>query len=435
MNKQKWIDRALQLGLDELEIYQTLSTEKEFIWFEKTMDTFVTSKVLSTNIRAIKDGNIASIAIENVDDEKMDEVLKALLEQTEIVQSEENTRLTEKHEIVPVEKTHHFDFMSVEEVEELLGLIEQKALAYDERIAQVAYLGFEQEEGSRQITNSLGVDLKDEDAVQYVACSVAAMQDGEFKDATKIKVVFDKDGFDADEFVKEVCDEALFKLGARSIPSRTCPVIFEKDAMTSLFAAFAGMFSGESIARGISPLTKEIGKKVFSGQITVVDDPRSVEALSNAAFDDEGFPTSRKVIVDHGVFEQPLHSAKSAAKMNTVSTGNGFGSGVSPMNMWIVPGERSLEQMMADMKDGLVITDVTGLHAGLRFTSTQFSLQAGGYWVRDGKKSEPVTLITVAGRFLDLMNDVQEIGNDLDWSYKQIVCPSIWFRQCAVSGE
>lgn len=144
MNKQKWIDRALQLGLDELEIYQTLSTEKEFTWFEKTMDTFVTSKVLSTNIRAIKDGNIASIAIENVDDEKMDDVLKALLEQTEIVQSEENTRLTEKHEIVPVEKTHHFDFLSVEEVEELLGLIEQKALAYDERIVQVAYLGFEQ---------------------------------------------------------------------------------------------------------------------------------------------------------------------------------------------------------------------------------------------------------------------------------------------------
>ena len=97
MNKQKWIDRALQLGLDELEIYQTLSTEKEFTWFEKTMDTFVTSKVLSTNIRAIKDGNIASIAIENVDDEKMDEVLKALLEQTEIVQSEENTRIGRAH--------------------------------------------------------------------------------------------------------------------------------------------------------------------------------------------------------------------------------------------------------------------------------------------------------------------------------------------------
>ncbi len=105
------------------------------------------------------------------------------------------------------------------------------------------------------------------------------------------------------------------------------------------------------------------------------------------------------------------------------------------MNMWIEPGTEDLDALLARMGDGLVITDLMGLHAGLHFASTQFSLQASGYLVKDGKRGDPVTLITVAGRFLDLMNEVEAVGSDLDWSYKQIASPSILFKQCAISGE
>ena len=87
------------------------------------------------------------------------------------------------------------------------------------------------------------------------------------------------------------------------------------------------------------------------------------------------------------------------------------------------------------MKDGLVITDLQGLHAGIDFVTTNFSLQASGYLVKDGKRDRSVTLITVAGNFMDLMKKVEEVGSDLDWSYHQIKSPSIYFKECAVSGE
>lgn len=440
MNKQAWMKRAAELGLEQFEIYQALASQKEFTWFEQTLDTFVTSKVLGTSLRAIKDGNVATIALEKVDDGKMDEALRALLEQTAIVSSEETVALTPVHEVVALENPHRFEPLSVEQIEAMLQAIEKKALAFDPRIVQVGYLGYEEAKGGREITNSLGVQLADEDAVQYVACTIVALENGEYKDATKVRIVYDA-GFDVDAFVQEVCEEALGKLGAHSIPSRTCPVVFEKDAMTSLFGAFAGLFSGDMIAKGISPISKDLGKKIFSEQITIFDDPRHTDALSVAAFDDEGFPTRRKTVVDHGVFEQPLYDARSAAKMNVESTGNGFKSGyaspvrVSPMNMWIEPGTEDLDALLARMGDGLVITDLMGLRAGLHFASTQFSLQASGYLVKDGKRGDPVTLITVAGRFLDLMNEVEAVGSDLDWSYKQIASPSILFKQCAISGE
>ena len=145
--------------------------------------------------------------------------------------------------------------------------------------------------------------------------------------------------------------------------------------------------------------------------------------------------------MDGGVFRQALHNTKSAARMGTVSTGNGFKHGyagtvgVSPKNCCILPGEKSLEELYAEMGDGLVITRLAGLHAGLNHVTTDFSLQCSGYLVQNGRRDRCVTLVTVAGNFLDLMKKVTAVGSDLDWEYRSIACPSILFESCAIAGE
>ena len=71
--------------------------------------------------------------------------------------------------------------------------------------------------------------------------------------------------------------------------------------------------------------------------------------------------------------------------------------------------------MCQEMGDGLVIDDLQGLHAGLDFVTTNFSLQCNGYLIKNGRKEKAIRLITVADSFLHLMNQVVEVGNDLDW--------------------
>ena len=105
------------------------------------------------------------------------------------------------------------------------------------------------------------------------------------------------------------------------------------------------------------------------------------------------------------------------------------------MNCYIVPGDKSLDELCADMKEGYVITSLQGLHAGVDFVTTNFSLQSSGYYVKDGKRERSVTLVTVAANFLELMNKVVAVGNDLEWSYRSVTCPSIAFSECAVAGE
>ena len=142
-----------------------------------------------------------------------------------------------------------------------------------------------------------------------------------------------------------------------------------------------------------------------------------------------------------GVCEMALHNSSSAARMNEESTGNGYKDSykspvdVSPRNFYIEPGNKSLDELCEEMGEGYVITDVSGLHAGIDFITTNFSLLCEGYYVKDGKRDYSVNLVTVAGNFLELMKNVEDVGNDIEWKFGGIACPSIYFKECAISGE
>jgi PmbA protein len=246
--------------------------------------------------------------------------------------------------------------------------------------------------------------------------------------------------FDQDAFVKKLIEKVSSQLGAVSLDSRNTPVVIENKAMGSLLACYSGLFSGSLIAKGISPIAGRLHEQIFSDKITIIDNPRNQDAIFMQNYDDEGHPTYSKVVVNHGVFELMLHNTKSALKMNASSTGNGFKSGagatgVSPMNMYIEPGKDSLDELLAQMKDGVLITDLAGMHAGVDFVSGNFSLQAQGYLIENGKKTKALTLITIAGNFLDLMNKVQAVGNDLEWKTRAIASPSILFSQASIGGN
>ena len=97
--------------------------------------------------------------------------------------------------------------------------------------------------------------------------------------------------------------------------------------------------------------------------------------------------------------------------------------------------KQQLDELCAEMKEGFVIKEFQGLHAGINFITTNFSLQCAGYWVKDGKKERSITLVTAAGNFLELMGKVVDVASDLKWKTGSIACPSIAFSECAISGE
>lgn len=441
MNKQAWMDCAKAQGFESFEIYQSSAKSTQMTWYKGDMDTFVTSDVTGTALRGVYNGRMVNVATENPDDALMEETIANMKEQAMAVTSEDEAIIREPMDVTVTKSTRNWKKPTEEKIKEVLASLEKKILAYDKRIIMVGQLAFDEETSTREIVNTKGIALKDESVAQLVVAEAAAQAGSVIKNDFTVEVVEDIDTFDQDAFVKKLCDNVLAKLDGVSLASGTYKTIFEKDAMTSLFTAFSGMFSGETISKGISPLKNSLDKKVFSEKITIIDDPLSTQALSPVSFDDEGCACTKKDVVKNGVFTTVLHNSRTAAKMHTESTGNGFKNGyassvgVSMMNCSIVPGNKSLEDMCKDMSEGVVITDLEGLHAGINTVTGDFSLQCAGYYVKDGKRDHSIALITVAGNFIDMLNHVVEVGNDIEWKYKRVVTPSISFEGCAISGE
>lgn len=441
MNKQQWITCALEQGFESFEIYQEETRECTVTWLNGKTNTFVTSNVTGTSLRGVINGKMATFATENPDDQMMGSVINSMKNQAAVTGDEEPGIIRRPQESNVTAEPGTWVRPSVAEITELLSNTEKKILAYDPRIIMASRIGWSEETSVRTIVNSYGMQAEDRNTVQILMASAAAKEGNEVKNTYESQPVREIGTFDLDQFIAKVCDTALNKLNASSLPSNTYPVIFERGAMTSLFSAFSGMFSGEMISKGISPLNDKLGTKIFSEKITVIDDPGSQETVSMYRYDDEGCPTFRKTVVDQGVFRTILHNSASAAKMNAESTGNGFKAsyastvGVHPMNCCIQNGDQTLDELCSEMKNGFVITDLAGLHAGIDFVTTNFSLQCSGYWVKDGVRDHSVSLVTTADNFLEMMKDVTAVGNDLDWGYRSTACPSIAFGGCAIAGE
>jgi PmbA protein len=387
------------------------------------------------------DGKAATVVLESVDDGKIDETVGLLIEQAKLVSSKDADILREPETTEEVKSRAEWVRPSMAEIREKLAAVEAAVKAADPRVKQVTEIGWNESENSREITNSKGVRVADSGRVQILYAGVAVEENGEVKDGYRVEVVPDLSKLDPAEVAGKAVRDALDDLGGKPVPSGQYPVIFERRAMTSIFGALTDMFSGDLIGKGLSPLKDKADAAIFSDKITVVDDPKNLDCLDVANYDDEGCPTRRKILVDRGVFRQALHNTKSAARMGVESTGNGFRHGyagavsVSPKNCSIEPGADSFDELLKKMGDGLVITHLAGLHAGLNHVTTDFSLQCSGYLVKNGKRERPVALVTVAGNFLDLMKKVTAVGSDLDWEYRSIACPSILFESCAVAGE
>ena len=441
MNKQKWIACALEKGFESFEIYQSRSREKKITWYEGRMDTYVVSKVLGTSFRGVYDGRMVNASTEDTSDDPMESIIADMISQAKMISAEDKARIRRPQEAKPLKERKTIVPAKTEDIFEVLKKIEQDILAADPRIFQVTYLICAEEETTVEITNSYGMDISESSSRYEIYASAAARENEEVRTGYEYTAFTDFASFDAGEFAALAAEKTTAMLGAVTPKSANVKVIIENEAMTSLFSAFAGMFSGEMIRKEISPLCRKLNEKIFSDLVTIVDDPRNPQACVQRCYDDEGCPTYAKTVVDKGVFRTILHSTKTADAMNAQSTGNGFRRSyetpvdVMGKNLCIMPGTSAADELCASMNDGIVITEFAGLHAGIDFVSADFSLQCAGFLVENGKRTKALTLMTAAGNFIELMNSVVAVGNDIEWKGRTTAAPSIQFASIAIAGE
>ncbi|MCQ2482911.1 MAG: TldD/PmbA family protein [Clostridia bacterium] len=315
--------------------------------------------------------------------------------------------------------------------------LESAILASDERIKSVDYLEISYSKDARVSVNTLGLtSVREYDSIS-VCAEAKCEQDGVVKTGAYLWFGNDIDKFDINTFVDEIKKRTVNKLGADSVESGVYDVILSQEAFVSLFSAYSGSLSAYSIQKKLSLFKDKVNDKVASSKLTVTEYPNYDKALLKFPFDYDGVITCDKDLIRDGVFKTPLHNLKTAYKEGVKPTGNHF-SGIEYSNLVLNPGEKSFDELVRSVGNGLYITDLNGLHAGINAISGDFSLFCEGFLIKDGSIVRPVEQITISGNFIDLLMNITHIGSDvvnIPDGAGEFFCPSIVISNMNIAGE
>jgi PmbA protein len=203
---------------------------------------------------------------------------------------------------------------------------------------------------------------------------------------------------------------ALARLGARRIPTMTCPVIFEAPLAIGLVGALVQALSGSALYRRASFLLDSLGETIFPEHIALDEDPFLPLGAGSSPFDDEGVKVKARRVIDAGRVEGYFLSSYSARKLGLRTTGNAGGSHNLHLTSRETRKGRGLDHLLKTMGRGLLITEVMG--QGVNGLTGDYSRGVFGYWVEGGVIQHPVEEVTVAGNLKDMFRGIVAVGAD-----------------------
>ena len=312
--------------------------------------------------------------------------------------------------------------------------LQRKAYACSDKVCDGTQCFMSGSSSEAVFINSAGLSLTYDDSVVYYGASVA-VKDGDLADSDFGVSIVGKET--EDELVNRVVGDTLSKLGAEPVESGKYNIIISAETMRSLLAVYSGIFSARSAFLKTTLLAGKEGEKIASDIFTVCDDPFHPNKYGCCPFDGEGVAVYKKNVVENGVLKTLLYNRMYAKKFGKETTGNASGAkGISPKGLYIEKGEYTSEQLLEKLGNGLFITGLNGMHAGANTQSGDFSLQAEGFLVENGKKTRPVKNITVADNFYSLIKKVEGLSDKVDFGATSVFgAPDVMFSDVSISGK
>jgi PmbA protein len=240
-------------------------------------------------------------------------------------------------------------------------------------------------------------------------------------------------------------------LDAKMAPAGQMSVIMNPESLCDAIVPTVGFHAaGEQKLKNQTVFDK--GKVVASEELSIMDDGLLDYALMSAPFDDEGNPQQQTSIINKGVFENFIYDQKHALMLNEKSTGNGIKTQPSanpvnkhtfavvnnPTNISIKPGNLSFDQLVSEVKDGVLIEQFSWLYPD-PFSSGFSTEIRNAYLIKNGEITQPLKGGMVAGKVFDLVKNISGISNsariESGATAFSIVAPYIRFENVTVAGK
>ena len=206
-------------------------------------------------------------------------------------------------------------------------------------------------------------------------------------------------------------------IGSRKVETQECPIVFDCEVARSMVGTVFSVANGSAFWRKSTYLFGKEGELIASPLVTIIDDPLIPQAPGSRPFDGDGLPTRRNVVVDKGILGPVLcdvYSARKLGRESTGSAGRGIGGNPGPTtsNLIMEAGTTKRDNLIRSTGRGLYVTSLMGF--GFNPVTGDFSRGAAGFWIENGELTFPVSEVTIAANFDEILKRIDAVADDLE---------------------
>ncbi|QOR36087.1 TldD/PmbA family protein [Clostridium sp. 'deep sea'] len=315
---------------------------------------------------------------------------------------------------------------------------QDKAYTLNAKISSVPVCSYYENKVSIVIFNEKGIELKNEYKYTVGSITVVASELDNKKSGCAKSIKEDFTDIDYDALLEDAIYEATSMLSASPIKTGKYKVILKNSVVADIFSCFLDVFKIDSIEKGSSNLKGQENKKIAVTELNLFEDPDS--GIFKRTFDDEGTETFKKYLIHNGELKNILTNASHKPKR---LTGNAFRNSyksniaISALNCYIEKGSKTTEEIILSIDNGVMITNIDGLHAGINTVTGDFSLISNGYYIKNGKLVQAINQVTTSGNFYDLLYNILDISCDVKSSIingSYFESPSLLIQNLMIGG-
>jgi PmbA protein len=427
---------------EQIEAFVSRDSETDIRVYEGEVEHFVSAQSEGIGIRVIVGGRTGFAYAGALDEGAVAEVLADARDNLGFGSVDEWAGLAEPDGVAVVaqelwnERLASYD--TARKIE-LAKELERLTLAADPRV-RTEDSNYSDVASEYAVATTTGIRRSSRENGCYVSVGTMADDGDETQTGFGFSVGRSPDAFDLDKAAREAAERATRLLGATKPSSRRLTVVLDPFVTAQFLGIIGSTLNGEAVIKGRSLFKDRMGEVVANPIVSLVDDPTNPLAYTATELDGEGLAARRNALIDQGVLRGFVHSSYSARRAGTRSTGNavrgGFKGtpGVGCLALQLAPGTRTQSEMIAGIDDGVLVQSVSGMHSGVNPVSGDFSTGAEGMLISHGSLGAPVREFTIASTLQKILQDIVEVGGDLDWLPMRAAGVSLVIGEMTMSG-
>ncbi|WII71331.1 TldD/PmbA family protein [Bdellovibrio sp. 22V] len=409
---------------------------------KKKLESFESTQSQMAGLRVILGANQGYAYTENLSDESLLRTYREALNNAKTVQKEgsHNVPLQKPQTVQAMRNLFNPEDIAMDKKLEVARLLEEQCLEKDARIQAVPYSGFSETTSFKRVLNSEGLDQEFKQsyfsgyAYPLAKEGESSKMGGEGFFARNFKEI------NPEEVTTEGVRKAVSRLGAQKLATGNYAVVIDRDQFPMILQMIHSYFSAKEVDEGKSLFKGKLGQKIASQKFQLLDDPFELRGTAVRPFDDEGAASQKTVLFENGVLKNFLTNLEYAQKMNLPHTSHARRSpasqqAIAATNLVVAKGTKSLQDLLQSHPKVVFLTEFSGgLHAGFKESTGDFSMPAEGFLYENGKLVGAIDQFVMSGNVLDLLRDIEDLGNEYNKPGSSMICPDVLVKSLSFAG-